>query len=62
MAAFMHRFSSRSKGGVLNDWPVDVLEEMTVGLVARLARQRRKLPEALLREIARNMWEAVRAK
>lgn len=61
-AAFMQRFSNRSKGGVLNDWPVDVLEEMTVGLVARLARLPRKLPGALLREIAKNMWEAVRAK
>jgi hypothetical protein len=37
IAAFALRFSNRSKGGVLNEGPADVLEEITVGLVERLA-------------------------
>lgn len=61
-AAFTRRFASRSKGGVLNDWPQDVLNEMTIGLITRLATQPRKLSPTVLREIAENMWEAVRAK
>ena len=60
-AAFARRFSSKSKGGVLKDWPADVLEEMTIGLVIRLAGQPRKLSESLLREIAESMWETVKA-
>ena len=59
VANFIRRFSSRSKGGVLNDWPPSVLEEMTVGLVARLAKQPRKLPPAMQRSIAEKMWKAV---
>jgi AcrR family transcriptional regulator len=62
VAAFARRFSSQSKGGVLNEWPADVLQEMTLGLVIRLASQPRKLPGALLREIAESMWEMARAK
>jgi AcrR family transcriptional regulator len=62
IAAFAQRFSGRSKGGVLNDWPTDVLEIMTLGLVARLAKLPRKLPANLLSEIAESMWDALRAK
>ncbi len=61
-AAFFHRFSSQSKGGVLNEWPSEVLNELTINLVVRLAGQRRKLPESLLREIAESMWQMVKAK
>ncbi|MBB5058461.1 AcrR family transcriptional regulator [Granulicella aggregans] len=61
-AAFFHRFSSRSKGGVLNEWPAEVLNELTLNLIVRLAGLPRKLPDALLREIADNMWETVKAK
>jgi AcrR family transcriptional regulator len=39
---FERRFSGRSKGGVLNDWPPEVLQELTLGLVARLAKQTKK--------------------
>ncbi len=59
--AFFRRFSSRSKGGVLNEWPADVLNELTINLVVRLAGQPRKIPEALLREIADSMWQVVKA-
>ena len=60
-AAFARRFSSQSRGGVLKEWPADVLEEMTIGLVIRLAGQPRKLSESLLREIAESMWDTVKA-
>jgi TetR/AcrR family transcriptional regulator, repressor of fatR-cypB operon len=62
IAAFAHRFSSRSKGGVLNEWPADVLQEMTIGVIERLARLPRKLSSAIFREIAESLWEQVRAK
>lgn len=61
-AALVRRFSSRSKGGVLNEWPSEVLNELTMNLVVRLAGQPRKLSESLLREIADSMWEMVKAK
>lgn len=61
-AALTHRFSSRSKGGVLNEWPSEVLNELTMNLIVRLAGQPRKLPEPLLREIADGMWQVVKAK
>ena len=61
-AAFARRFSNRSKGGVLNEWPPEVLNELTLNLVIQLASQPRKLPEPLLREIADSMWEMVKAK
>lgn len=55
-------FSSRSKGGVLNEWPAEVIQELTLNVVNRLASQPRRLPEPLLREIAGGMWETVKAK
>ena len=60
--AFFRRFSSRSAGGVLKEWPADVVNEMTLNLVIRLAGQKRKISEALLREIADSMWQVVKAK
>jgi TetR/AcrR family transcriptional regulator, repressor of fatR-cypB operon len=62
IAAFVRFFSNRSKGGVLNEWPAEVLEEITIGLIERLARLPRKLSSAVLREIAESLWEQVRAK
>ena len=59
--AFAHRFSSKSKGGVLNEWPTEVLQELTVGVVVRLASQTRKLPKPLLLEVAERLWETVKA-
>jgi AcrR family transcriptional regulator len=61
-AAFAHLFSSKSKGGVLNEWPSEVINELTLGLVIRLAAQPRKVPETLLREIADSLWQIVKAK
>jgi len=59
--AFERRFRSKSKGGVLNDLPPEVIYELTFGVVARLARQPRKLAPATLRAVAEKVWEAVRA-
>ena len=61
-AAFAHRFSNVSRGGVLNEWPTPVLNELTTNLVVRLAGLPQKLPESLLREIADGMWQMVKAK
>jgi TetR/AcrR family transcriptional regulator, repressor of fatR-cypB operon len=58
---FFRRFQSRAKGGVLKDWPPEILEEMTLGLVTRLARKPGKLKPGTLREVAEKVWESVRA-
>jgi TetR/AcrR family transcriptional regulator, repressor of fatR-cypB operon len=55
------RFSSQSHGGVLKEWPREVLQEMTLNLVARLAAQPKRIAEPLLREIAGNLWQALKA-
>jgi AcrR family transcriptional regulator len=58
---FAHIFSNKSKGGVLNEWPHEVLQELTLNTINRLASQPRKLPEALLLEIANKLWDVVKA-
>ena len=60
-AEFERRFRGKSKGGVLNNWPDEVLKELTLGVVGRLAKQPRKLTPAILRNVAEKVWEAVRA-
>jgi AcrR family transcriptional regulator len=62
IAVFMQRYSSRSKGGVFNEWPPDVIQEVTIGFVERLARLPRKLPSVVLHEIPESLWEQVRSK
>ena len=62
VAAFAVRYSSRSNGGVLNEWPTVVLEEMTLGVISRLASHERKLPKVVLREIVEGIWDMVKAK
>ncbi len=59
---FAKRFSSRSRGGVLRDWSSDVIEEMTLGLIERLAARPKKIAESQLLEIAQSVWETVKAK
>jgi TetR/AcrR family transcriptional regulator, repressor of fatR-cypB operon len=58
---FERRFRSRSKGGVLNDLPPEVIRELTVGLAQRLAKQPRKLASGVLRNVAEKVWGAIRA-
>ena len=60
-AHIFRRFQGRSQGGVLKDWPLEVLQELTIGLVERLARRPRKLTQAVLRDVGATVWEAVRA-
>ena len=62
VAAFAQRFSSHSKGGVLNEWPAEIIQEITIGLIERLARLPRKVSPDVLREISESLWEQVRAK
>lgn len=59
--AFAKCFSSRSQGGVLKEWPTEVIEEMTVGFVTRLARQEKRLSDLVLRDIAETTWKSIRA-
>ena len=59
--AYARLFSSKSQGGVLKDWPAEVIQELTLNTVTRLASQPRPLPESMLLEIARNMWDLLRA-
>ncbi len=55
-------FSSKSQGGVLNEWPAEVVQELTLNVVNRLASQPHRLPESMLLEIAGSMWELLKAK
>jgi AcrR family transcriptional regulator len=57
---FQKRFRGRSKGGVLNDLPPAVIQEMTLGLAARLAKQSRTLSPRVVRKIAAKVWDSVR--
>jgi len=57
---FERRFRSRSKGGVLDDLPPEVLQELTLGLAARLAKQPRKLSSDVLQRIADKVWESIK--
>jgi TetR/AcrR family transcriptional regulator, repressor of fatR-cypB operon len=61
-AADARRLSSKSSGGVLNEWPTAIQEEVTLGALSRLASHPRKLPDTILREIVEGMWEMVKAK
>lgn len=59
--AFQQRFCARSHGGVFADLPQDVIYEMTFGLVSRLAKQSKKIPEDVLRNISERVWNSLKA-
>ena len=59
--SYARLFSGKSKGGVLKEWPAEVIQELTLNVVSRLAGQPRRLPESMLLEIARSMWELLKA-
>ncbi len=61
ITAYARLFSGKSKGGVLRDWPVEVIQELSLNVVNRLASQPRRLSDSTLLEIARSMWELLRA-
>ena len=61
VAAFERRFATQGNGGILMNWPREVLEEITFGMIERLAKRPHKLAPAVLHEIAERMWQAVSA-
>ena len=63
VAAGLNRyFRPRREGGVFKNWPKSVLDEVTTGLVERLAALKDEVPEKMLREIGLHIWDAVLAK
>ena len=58
---FQTRFRCKAEGGVLRDWPLEVLHDLTVEVVARLAKLPHTLEESVLLEIGEQMWEMVKA-
>jgi len=58
---FQQRFSGRTQGGVFADLPPHVIDEMSLGLIARLARNPKKLSPAMLRQISERIWDALKA-
>ena len=59
---FQQRYLSKFKGGVLKDLHPDVIKELTLGTIERLARLPKKLQDKELRELAEGMWVLVSAK
>jgi AcrR family transcriptional regulator len=57
--ALLKLFQSRKAGGVLNDLPPSVVQELTLGLAMRLAKQPKPLSGAALDRIAETIWRAV---
>jgi AcrR family transcriptional regulator len=58
-SAFQRRFSGRKQGGVVNDLPPEVIQELTFGLASRLAKQPGALSRATLEDVAGRVWTAI---
>ena len=58
-ADFERCFRPQSEGGILKNWPQSVLEEVTVGLLERLAALPDEVSEDMLREIGSALWAAL---
>jgi TetR/AcrR family transcriptional regulator, repressor of fatR-cypB operon len=58
---FQQRYRAQSQGGVLADLPSYVLDEMSLGLIARLAGNGKKLTADVVREIAERVWDSLKA-
>jgi AcrR family transcriptional regulator len=56
---FMKLFRSRKRGGLLNDLPPDVVNELTLGLASRLAKKSKPLSRATLSQVAETAWKAI---
>jgi AcrR family transcriptional regulator len=52
-------FGPKKSGGVLKNLPADVIEELSLGLAARLAKKREALKPAMLRKVAATAWQAL---
>ena len=57
---FQHRYSGKSRGGVFADLPPSVIDEMSLGLIARLAAGPKKLTPAVIHDIAERVWNSLR--
>jgi len=53
------RFRSRKRGGILNDMPPEVVQELTFGLASRLAKKPKTLSRAALKAVAEKIWRAI---
>ena len=58
---FQKRFCAKAQGGILADLPKEATDEMTLGLLSRLAKLPKKIPEAVLRDIAERVWDSIKA-
>jgi AcrR family transcriptional regulator len=52
-------FGPKKTGGVLKNLPADVIEELSLGLAARLAKKAEPLKPAMLRKVAATAWGAL---
>jgi AcrR family transcriptional regulator len=52
-------FRPRSAGGPLKDLPMEALQEMSLGVAARLAKRAKPFETSVLEEIAAGCWKAV---
>jgi AcrR family transcriptional regulator len=55
-------FRPKKSGGVLKNLPIDVIDEFSLGLAARLAKKTETLAPAMLKNVARIAWSAVAEK
>ena len=53
------QFRSRKEGGILNDLPAEVVQELTFGLASRLAKKPKALSRAALESVAEKVWKAI---
>jgi AcrR family transcriptional regulator len=53
------RFRSRKRGGMLNDLPPEVVQELTFGLALRLAKKPKTLSRPALKAVAEKIWRAI---
>ena len=53
------RFRSRKRGGILNDLPPEVVQELTFGLATRLAKKPKTLSRSALKAVAEKVWRAI---
>ena len=58
----LQRFTSRSKGGDLNELPPEIHQELSLGVATRLARMPAPLDADTLRRTAESIWESIRAR
>ena len=56
---YLRLFRSRKHGGILNDLPPEVVEEISLGLAIRLAKRPKTFTRATLLQVAETAWRAI---